>query len=194
VIEGIAMQNSDIMVRDANSAKGGEILIPAIATDDSLYPIEKLEAHRLGQLHLAISAFVFSRGRLLIQRRALSKYHCPGMWANTVCTHPHWGEAPDAAAQRRLMEELGFSIPLTEQRIVEYRADVGQGLTEHERVHMYTADVDESQLVIAPNPDEVMETRWASAAELRREIDHGPEAFTPWFRIYLRRFPDLILA
>ena len=69
-----------------------EIIIPAIAEDGTLYPVEKMAAHRAGQQHLAISVFVFSQNRLLLQQRAASKYHCPGKWANTCCTHPHWGE------------------------------------------------------------------------------------------------------
>ncbi len=81
------------------------IMIPGIAADGSLYPIEKMRAHREAAFHLAISAFVFSEGALLIQRRALSKYHCGGLWANTVCTHPHWGESVEDAAARRLRED-----------------------------------------------------------------------------------------
>lgn len=168
-----------------------EITIPGIGADGSLYPIEKLAAHRRGVLHLAISAFVFSGDDLLIQRRALTKYHCGGMWANTCCTHPHWGESVADAAGRRLREELGFSLPLTARRVVDYEADVGNGLTEHERVHMFTAEVDRDAIVVRPDPAEVCETRWASAAELRDEIAGHPEHFTPWFRIYLERFPDL---
>ena len=168
-----------------------EIVIPGIGSDGSLYPIEKLAAHRRGVLHLAISAFVFSEGDLLIQRRALTKYHCGGLWANTCCTHPHWGENVADAASRRLREELGFTLPLTARRVVDYEADVGNGLTEHERVHMFTAEVERDAIVVTPDPDEVCETRWASAAELRAEIAEEPGRFTPWFRIYLERFPDL---
>jgi isopentenyl-diphosphate delta-isomerase len=171
----------------------GDLVIPGILADGSLYPIEKLEAHRQGAFHLAISAFVFSGGELLIQRRALAKYHCGGLWANTCCTHPHWGESVGDAAERRLREELGFTTPLLRRRVVEYSADVGNGLHEHERVHMFTAEVDRDDLAIAPDPDEVAETRWVSAPVLRSEIAAMPERFTPWFRIYVERFPDLVI-
>lgn len=168
-----------------------EIVIPGIAPDGSLYPIEKMEAHRLGVLHLAISAFVFSGDRLLIQRRALTKYHCGGQWANTCCTHPNYGEAVADAAHRRVREELGFTVPLAETRVVEYRAEVGNGLIEHERVHMFLGRADAATLKIAPDPAEVAEARFVSAAELHAEIAADPERFTPWFRIYVERYPDL---
>jgi isopentenyl-diphosphate Delta-isomerase len=167
------------------------ITIPAIAADGSLYPIEKMQAHRLGQLHLAISAFVFSGDALLIQQRALTKYHCGGLWANTCCTHPHWGEDAASAARRRVAEELGFDIALTETRVVEYRAEVDNDLIEHERVHMFVGRADADALRIAPNPAEVAAVRWVRPADLRAEIAAHPDRFTPWFRIYVERFPDL---
>ncbi len=167
------------------------ILIPGIAADGSLYPIEKMEAHRAGAFHLAVSVFVFSRGELLIQRRALGKYHCGGQWANTCCTHPHWGESVEDAASRRLFEELGATAPLHETRIVDYRADVGNDLVENEHVHMFTGEVDRDRFHTRPDPAEVAEVRWIGAVQLRREIEATPLAFTPWFRIYVSRFPDL---
>lgn len=167
-------------------------MIPAIAADGSLYPIEKLRAHREAVFHLAVSVFVFDLdGRLLIQRRAASKYHCAGQWANTCCTHPNWGEPAGTCALRRLEEELGFTAPLEERRTVEYGADVGGGLFEHEQVTMFTATLDPETIAIRPNPDEVAETRWATLDTLKAEIAARPGDFTPWFRIYLGRFPDL---
>jgi len=166
------------------------ITIPAIAADGSLYPIEKLEAHRLGVQHLAISIFLFSRGRLLVQRRAMDKYHCGGLWANTCCTHPHWGESPADAAPRRLQEELGiFGMDLEPIGVVDYRAEVGGGLIENERVHMFRAEADVVEL--SPNPHEVCDTRWLGLDELCREVAAHPEAFTPWFRIYIDKWTGL---
>lgn len=174
-----------------NATVAATLMIPGIREDGALYPIEKMEAHELGALHLAISAFVFDGERLLIQRRALTKYHCGGLWANTCCTHPHWGEAPDAAARRRVREELGFEVDLTQTRIVTYRAAVDNGLVEHERVHMFTGQATEATLAINLNPAEVCETRWVTGSELKAEIAAQPEIFTPWFKIYVERFPDL---
>ena len=169
------------------------IMIPAVMDDGSLVPIEKMEAHRKGQLHLAISAFVFDpAGRLLVQRRAAGKYHCPGQWANTCCTHPHWNEPIASAARRRLDEELGIGgLDLTERRTIDYRADVGNDLIEHERVTMYVATADPNALRMDLNPEEVDAVDWLSADELAERLRDTPETLTPWFRIYLERFPNL---
>lgn len=114
-------------------------MIPAWVNGD-LQPVEKLEAHRKGLRHKAISVFVMDGDRVLIQRRALGKYHTPGLWANTCCTHPHWDESQEACAARRLTEELGITgLKLDHRDRVEYRADVGGGLIEHEVVDIFVA-------------------------------------------------------
>lgn len=167
------------------------IIIPAVADDGSLFPVEKMAAHVQGLLHLAVSVFVFDGDLLLIQKRAAMKYHCGGQWANTCCSHPHWDETVEACAERRLQEELGFSLSLTRHQTVEYEASVGNGLSEHERVTLFTSEVDRTRLDIKPNPEEVDDTRWVDAKTLLAEVAETPDAFTPWFRIYLERFPDL---
>ncbi|MEE9313043.1 MAG: NUDIX domain-containing protein [Rhizobiaceae bacterium] len=166
-------------------------MIPGINPDGSLYPIEKIEAHVKGLHHLAISVFIFAGDELLIQRRALNKYHCPGQWANSCCTHPHFGEDVKVAATRRLREELGFQTEIQERLIVEYSADVGNQLWERERVHMFRAEVEKDQVRLTLNPDEVCETRWLTAEEVRRDIEQTPETYTPWFRIYIAQYPKL---
>ena len=166
-------------------------IIPAIAEDGSLYRIEKMEAHRQGALHLAISVFIFDGEDMLVQRRAASKYHCPGMWANACCSHPHWDESAFDAATRRLGEELGCSLPLHDCGETTYRADVGGGLWEHEQVTLFRADIARDALSLDLNPDEVSEVRWASVDALRSEAEATPETITPWFRIYLNRWETL---
>lgn len=165
-------------------------IIPGIAGDGALYPIEKMEAHRQGALHLAVSVFVMSGDALLLQRRALSKYHCGGLWANTCCSHPHWGEAPADSAARRLDEELGITVPLGACNVVEYKARVTDGLWEHERVHIFRGEA-QATIRIRPNAAEVLETRWASIEELRQDVRVNPEIYAPWFRIYLERWGEL---
>ena len=165
-------------------------LIPTWIGGD-LVAVDKLEAHQRGLRHKAVSVFVMAGEDLLIQRRALGKYHTPGLWANTCCTHPHWQEPLEQCAQRRLKEELGFSVDVSERRIVEYSADVGNGLHEHEKVTMYTGTADRASLKLAPNPSEVEETRWVTRDQLHAEIATRPESFSPWFRIYAERYPQL---
>jgi len=166
-------------------------VIPAVAGDGSLFPIDKMEAHRSGVLHQAVSVFVFCGNEMLVQRRAAAKYHCGRQWANTCCTHPSWGETLAEAAQRRTFEELGFSIPLVPARVITYATPVGNHLFEHERVQLYRATADKRHLGIAANADEVMETRWATREKLQTEIRAQPQSFAPWFRIYLKRWNEL---
>ncbi|MCB2127758.1 MAG: isopentenyl-diphosphate Delta-isomerase [Rhodobacteraceae bacterium] len=172
---------------------GGGALIPAWV-DGRLVPFDKLGAHLAGHRHKAVSVFVFDGEQVLIQRRALSKYHTPGLWANTCCTHPHWNETAEDCAARRLDEELGIAgLALFHRGQVEYRADVGKGMTEHEVVDIFTA-IAPAGPTVRPNPDEVMETRWIGIAELLDEIGAKPDRFTPWLRIYMAEHRPMILA
>lgn len=169
------------------------IMIPTWV-NGTLQPVEKLLAHQRGLRHKAVSVFVIAGEQILIQQRALGKYHTPGLWANTCCTHPEWGEDADACATRRLKEELGITGLNTQYRgQVEYRADVGGGLIEHEVVEVFLAETD-TTMDINPNPVEVMATRWAGQKELTQMIEDNPQAFTPWLRIYLASHSDMIFG
>jgi isopentenyl-diphosphate Delta-isomerase len=167
-----------------NAHSSMEEMVPAWV-DGKLMPVGKLEVHQRGLRHKAVSVFVIEGSRVLIQRRALSKYHTPGLWANTCCTHPRWDEDPAICAVRRLREELGITglLPAFADR-VEYRADVGNGLIEHELVDIFVAEAGPG-LRITPNPDEVAETRWVDLYDLSAEVLRTPEKFTPWMRIYM---------
>lgn len=159
-------------------------MIPAWV-NGSLTQVEKLEVHQRGLRHKAVSVFVMRGREVLLQRRAMGKYHTPGLWANTCCTHPRWGETDLACAARRLHEELGISgLALQRSGGIEYRADVGGGLTEHEVVEVFSAQAS-AHLVPQPDPDEVMQTRWITIEALAAEVQATPEKFTPWLRIYL---------
>lgn len=166
-------------------------MIPGIAEDQSLFPVEKMDAHRRGVFHQAISVFVFDGARLLIQKRADSKYHSGGLWANTCCSHPEYGETAEDCAGRRLNEELGFTVPVTRRATVEYRADVGNGLWEHERVVVFQGTADAATLAAAPNPDEVSDIRWLTVPDLRADITANGAQYTPWLRIYVKRWEEL---
>jgi isopentenyl-diphosphate delta-isomerase len=161
-------------------------LIPAFV-DGRLEPIEKMAVHRAGLRHLAVSVFVARGDEVLLQKRAAGKYHTPGLWTNACCTHPEWGERPRDCAVRRLFEELGATgLDPTPRGRVEYRAEVGSGLVEHEVVDLFVAEAPDN-FAPAPNPLEVESIRWMSLCALRQDVDRRPEEYTPWLRIYLRR-------
>lgn len=170
-----------------------DIQIPAWI-DGKLQPYGKLATHLEGHRHKAVSIFVMAGREVLIQRRALSKYHTPGLWANTCCTHPNWGEDPGVCAIRRLDDELGITgLSLYHRGQVEYRADVGDGLIEHEVVQVYLAEATKN-VALDLNPDEVMETRWIDYYDLVAACARKPEQFTPWLRIYLSKHSALIFG
>ncbi|MBB4636273.1 isopentenyl-diphosphate Delta-isomerase [Longimicrobium terrae] len=147
--------------------------------------LEKQLAHTEGRLHRALSVFVVNgEGQMLLQRRAASKYHSPGLWTNTCCSHPRPGERVDAAARRRVREEMGFDCPMEPAFTFVYRADVGQGLVEHEFDHVFLGRWEGEP---NPEPGEVDGWRWASPEEIEDEMRADPAAFTPWFRIVLAR-------
>lgn len=161
-----------------------DLRIPAFV-GGRLRPMDKIEVHRRGLRHLAVSVFVIDGDAVLLQRRALAKYHTPGLWANSCCTHPHWREAAPDCAERRLAEELGISgLTLAPAGRVEYRADVGGGMIEHELVDVFLAHAP-CTLPVSPNPDEVEAVRWVTLDALAAEIAAAPDRFTPWLRLYL---------
>ncbi len=153
--------------------------------DNQIGTEEKLKAHREGKLHRAFSIFVFnSDGKLLLQQRALSKYHCPGLWANTCCSHPREGESADAAAHRSLVEEMGFDCPLKEAFSFTYKAKFDNGLTEHEFDHVLVGKFDGEP---KPNPDEVAAVKRVGVDELRKDVRENPERYAYWFRVSFER-------
>ncbi|PHP28396.1 isopentenyl-diphosphate Delta-isomerase [Limimaricola cinnabarinus] len=161
-----------------------EIEIPAWE-GDRLVPVDKIEVHRRGLRHPAISVFVNWNGRTLLQQRAAGKYHTPGLWTNSCCTHPRWGEAAQDCASRRLGEELGLrGLPLRPLGQIEYRAPVGTELIEHELVEVFVAELAEEPRP-APDPAEVQRTAWMTFEALRADVAARPERYTPWLAIYL---------
>jgi len=152
--------------------------------DNEVGTAPKLQAHRTGDLHRAISVFVFdSEGRMLLQRRAEGKYHSGGLWSNTCCSHPRPGEPAATAARRRLREEMGLDCELEPVFTFVYRADLDGGLTEHELDHVFVGTTDDSP---EPDPDEVGGWRWVEPVEIAREMDSDPALFTAWFPIAFR--------
>jgi isopentenyl-diphosphate delta-isomerase len=148
--------------------------------DGKVSTMEKIEAHRYGLLHRAVSVFIFNdRNELLLQKRAVDKYHSPGKWTNTCCTHPCPGESPLIAARRRLSEEMGLVATLTEIFTFLYQADVGNRLTENEFDHIFFGVSNQNP---TPNPAEVSDWNWVTIEELKQELIRNPEEYSPWLR------------
>lgn len=144
---------------------------------------EKLEAHRLGLLHRAFSIMVWDgSGRMLLQKRAIAKYHSGGLWTNACCGHPRPGESPANAAVRRLNEELGFSCSIEPIGLFRYRSEVGGGLTEHELVHIYRGTYDGP---IHPDPAECDGYSWMPPEDFRIGVVQSPQRYTAWFAKYV---------
>ena len=148
--------------------------------DRELGTAPKLQAHRDGALHRAVSVFLFnSKGEVLLQRRADSKYHSGGLWSNACCSHPRSGESPEVAASRRLEEEMGISVPLDFAFHFTYRCSFPGGLSEHEYDHVFVGRTDADPL---PDSREVSGWRWEPVDDVAAELTSSPERFTAWFR------------
>ena len=148
--------------------------------------MEKMEAHEKGLLHRAFSIFIMNnKGELMLQQRALSKYHSGGLWTNTCCSHPRDGESYDAAAHRRLIEEMGFDCKMKNLFHFIYRAELDNDLIEHELDYVF---IGFSEIEPQINPEEVESYKWISLDELSSDIRARPEIYTEWFKIIYDRF------
>ena len=153
--------------------------------DEALGTMEKMEAHRKGELHRAFSIFIFdSEGRMLLQQRAAGKYHGSHLWTNACCSHPFPGEKTAEAALRRLEEELGFITNLKEIFSFTYRAEVENGLVEHEFDHVFAGEYEGA---VWPNEKEVENYEYLHMKTIASSLQEQPERYTTWFRIAFPR-------
>lgn len=168
-----------------------ETVLLVDADDRPVGSAGKLAAHSEGLRHRALSVIVSDgAGRMLLQKRAAGKYHSAGLWTNTCCSHPRLGETIEAAAARRLEEEMGFRCPLRKLFVTSYRGEVGQGCIEDEVVHVFGGRYEGP---IAPDPQEVESYRWTHPEELKAAVRQAPEDYTIWFKLYIQRFAEVIL-
>lgn len=166
-----------------------EEVILVDADDRPMGTLAKLVAHRTAIRHRAFSVFLFdSAGNVLLQSRALTKYHSGGLWTNACCGHPRVGESPEDAARRRLFEEMGVDAPLTFRGTLDYTAALPDGWHENEVVHLFTGVTDAEP---EPAAQEVHAWRRVAPADLRAEAARDVNAFTAWFRIYMDKVPQL---
>lgn len=154
--------------------------------DEKVGLMPKQEAHEKGVLHRAFSVFIFNdKNEVMLQQRAFHKYHTPGLWANTCCSHQRDGESSIEAGKRRLFEEMGFSVDLKETTTFIYKAAFENGLTEHELDHILIGKYSGEPTI---NPEEVSSWKWMELEEVKNDIQNNPEIYTPWFKIIFDEF------
>jgi isopentenyl-diphosphate delta-isomerase len=162
-----------------------ELVILVDGHDRELGAAGKLSVHLDGRLHRAFSIFVLDAcGRILLQRRACGKYHSPGLWSNTCCGHPRPGETVDAAACRRLREEMGLECTLQRAFSFVYQVELKAGLIEHELDYVFVGHFEGDP---SPDSSEVDEWQWMGPAELSVALDSQPERFTAWLPLAFDR-------
>ncbi len=153
--------------------------------DKPLGTAEKMDAHLKGELHRAFSIFIFNnQGDLMLQRRALDKYHSGGLWTNTCCSHPVEDMSLEGFARIRLQEEMGFDATLIKAFDFLYRSDMENGLIEHEFDHVLIGQYDGH---VFPDPTEVMEYKFLSLEEVEDSLEKYPHIYTAWFRMAFPR-------
>ncbi len=149
--------------------------------DQQVGIMDKLAAHSSGALHRAFSVFIFnSAGRLLLQRRADGKYHSSGLWTNSCCSHPRPGELVESAAVRRVNEELGITCMVNHEFTFLYKAQVGNGLHEHELDHVFFGTYDGP---VFPDREEVSDVRWMRMNDLADDLSTSGEQYTAWLQL-----------
>ncbi len=158
--------------------------------DEQIGLMPKLEAHEKALLHRAFSVFVFNnKNELMLQQRALSKYHSPGLWTNTCCSHQREGESNLQAGSRRLYEEMGFVTPLEEKTSFIYKAPFDNGLTEHELDHILVGHYNDEPNI---NKEEVEAWKWMPLEDVKVDVHLNPDFYTAWFRIIFDKFYEFI--
>ena len=154
--------------------------------DEKIGLMSKQEAHEKGLLHRAFSVFIFNdKGELMLQQRAFDKYHSPGLWTNTCCSHQRNGEGSLQAGKRRLAEEMGFTTPLKETTSFIYKAPFDNGLTEHELDHILVGTFNGEPVI---NTEEVAAWKWMSLQDVKSDMEKHPEHYTAWFKIIFEKF------
>ena len=154
--------------------------------DAPLGTMEKMEAHEKGVLHRAFSVFVFNeKNELMLQQRAWHKYHSPGLWTNTCCSHQRMGEDSVSAGRRRLREEMGFEVPLEFKVSFIYKAPFDNGLTEHELDHVLVGHFEGEPKI---NSEEVASWKWMPMDELIQDMAEHPDRYTVWFKIIFDKY------
>ncbi|MBT8258898.1 MAG: isopentenyl-diphosphate Delta-isomerase [Bacteroidia bacterium] len=167
-----------------------EYVILVDEDDNQIGLMPKMMAHEKALLHRAFSVFIFNdNNELMLQQRAMHKYHSPGLWTNTCCSHQREGESNIEAGQRRLKEEMGFETELKETTSFIYTAPFENGLTEHELDHVMVGVYNDEPLI---NTDEVADWKWMQLEAVKTDIEKNPNLYTAWFKIIFEKFYEHI--
>ncbi len=167
-------------------------LILVDENDTPIGTIEKMEAHQKALLHRAFSVFIFNtKGEMLLQQRALDKYHSGGLWTNACCSHPYDGQQTQAAAEKRLQEEMGFTTVLTKVFDFIYKAPFDNGLTEHEFDHVFAGVYNGA---IVPDKSEVEDFCFMSMEDIKESLQLHPQKYTVWFKIAFPKMESYLAA
>ncbi len=154
--------------------------------DNQIGLMSKMEAHQKGTLHRAFSIFLFnSENQILLQKRSSNKYHSGGLWTNTCCSHPRDEESVIDAGNRRLFEEMGIKIELKEAFHFTYKAELENGLIEHEYDHVLIGEFNGTPIL---NKDEAEDWKWISMEDVRKDIVENETDYTVWFVIAFEYF------
>lgn len=163
-----------------------ELVILVNENDEQIGLMPKMEAHEKALLHRAFSVFVFNENNeLMLQQRAKHKYHSPGLWTNTCCSHQREGESNIEAGKRRLKEEMGFVTELRESISFIYKAPFDNGLTEHEYDHILIGRYNGLPHI---NESEVANWKWMTLDAIKSDIEAHPNKYTAWFKIIFDKF------
>ena len=169
-----------------------EFVILVDENDTAWGKMEKQEAHELGLMHRAFSVFIFnSKNELLLQQRAEGKYHSPGVWTNTCCSHPRFGEDTGEAAKRRLMEEMGIDSEIFPVFSFIYEAQFSNGLSENEFDHVLFGFSDEKPRPLA---SEVKDFKYMDLEKLAVELDKFPDKYSEWLKACFSQVQNNLLS
>jgi len=151
---------------------------------------DKVKCHAgEGILHRAFTVFIFSaKNELLIQKRSGLKELWPLFWDSSCSSHPRKGETYEGSIKRRLKDEIGIDC---ETRILgkfQYQEKYKNIGSENEicavASGIYTGEIN-------PNPKEIAEWKWVNLNILKKDITKQPDKYTPWFKIALKKFPEI---
>jgi isopentenyl-diphosphate Delta-isomerase len=151
--------------------------------DNMIGTMEKMEAHQKGALHRAFSVLIFnSKGEMLIQKRAKTKYHSGGLWTNACCSHPVPKENISVTVRHRVLHEMGIDVTPEFLYKFTYQIKLDNCLIEHEVDHVFKAIFNGTPVI---NLEEAEDWKFISPYDLKHSIALHPQEYTHWFKLII---------